>query len=508
MEGIIRLLDSGGEKVLDSVSAEYEDSFCLDTFGDLIKAHRASSKCFILARVQTWDHKQPEKAFYSYYDAFQLNKTLFQTQQYLSKKLIHRLHVLNPLTNTDIIGNVSYFMVKPGSQQEAKPDATTKSDVFSHKLDTPDPELQPSKTLEIEAGMYATKKRATVDPIITQQLPLTIDIPPATPAVREIEKGEPATWTLGGPSVSAEEENPPRRPSLGVITRRLSLSPTRRMSLSPRRKSAPLSAPVNRVILPLSPIPATNPTSDISNQPAQQPRRHTSYNAETMLKPPPSLVPTTIHAKQQQKIIVPPGKITRFTLPVPTDELQNVAPPTAARRRRSLSYVNAVSASGVKASFQEWLEMVSEESPHPEQDFDVVKPFGSSAVTTEPLGTTAKSPKTAAPVIYDALLFATDNDFLETSKTRAIFKENALQPEDAKLFEMPPYTGESEPAVIVIVDEPSLCDWCYPDNEELANSSYCLRLFHRLKCYLVVGIILGAMLALIFITLRQGGIGK
>ncbi|KAI8809778.1 hypothetical protein BJ742DRAFT_852555 [Cladochytrium replicatum] len=506
MEGIIRLLDSGGEKVLDSVSAEYEDSFCLDTFGDLIKAHRASSKCFILARVQTWDHKQPEKAFYSYYDAFQLNKTLFQTQQYLGKKLIHRLHVLNPLTNTDIIGNVSYFMVKPGSQQEAQTDATTKDDVFSPKLETPETEQRP-RTPDLEAGV--TKKRVTVDPIITKQLPLMVDIPPATPAVREIEKGEPATWTLGGPSVSAEEEKPPRRASLAVITRRLSLSPARRMSLSPRRKSAPLSAPVNRVISPLSPIPPIGMTTEGSNQLAQQTRRHTSYDAETMLKPPPSLVPTTIHAKQQQKITVPPGKITRFTLPVPTEELQNVAPPTAARRRRSLSYVNAVSASGVKASFQEWLEMVSEESPHPEQDFDVVKPFGSSAVTDEPPGGTMKSARmTPTPVIYDAVHFATDNDFLETSKTRAIFRENAMQPEDAKLFEMPPYTGESEPPVIVIVDEPSLCDWCYPDNEQLANASYCMRLFHRLKCYIVVGIILGAMLALIFITLRQGGIGK
>jgi hypothetical protein len=35
---IIRLLDSSGSSVLDSVSTEYEDSFCLETFGDLIKS--------------------------------------------------------------------------------------------------------------------------------------------------------------------------------------------------------------------------------------------------------------------------------------------------------------------------------------------------------------------------------------------------------------------------------------------------------------------------------------
>ncbi|KAI8834298.1 hypothetical protein BC829DRAFT_70821 [Chytridium lagenaria] len=114
-----------GSRVLDSVSTEYEDSFCLESFGDLITYHAESEpkgeKAFIIARVQTWDPKQPDKAFYSYYDAFQLNKILFQTQVYLGKKLIHRLHVLNPLTNTDIIGNVQYFMVKGSRVEGAKP---------------------------------------------------------------------------------------------------------------------------------------------------------------------------------------------------------------------------------------------------------------------------------------------------------------------------------------------------------------------------------------------------
>jgi len=115
-EGVIRLLNSSGTTVMDSVSVEYEDSFCLDTFGELIEQHQNSepkgTKNFIIARVQTWDHKQPDKAYYSYYNAYQLNKILFQTQIYLGKKLIHRLRVLNPLTNTDIIGNVNYFIVK------------------------------------------------------------------------------------------------------------------------------------------------------------------------------------------------------------------------------------------------------------------------------------------------------------------------------------------------------------------------------------------------------------
>lgn len=115
MTEFVRLLDITGTTVLDSVSTSYEDSFGLETFGELIQEHmKADSqgkKSFIIARVQTWDHRQPNRAFYSYYNAYHLNKILFQTQIYLGKKLIHRLHVLNPLTNSDIIGNVLYFKV-------------------------------------------------------------------------------------------------------------------------------------------------------------------------------------------------------------------------------------------------------------------------------------------------------------------------------------------------------------------------------------------------------------
>lgn len=33
----IRLMDSTGTTVLDSVATEYEDSFCIESFGDLIQ---------------------------------------------------------------------------------------------------------------------------------------------------------------------------------------------------------------------------------------------------------------------------------------------------------------------------------------------------------------------------------------------------------------------------------------------------------------------------------------
>lgn len=42
---IVRLMDAAGNVVLDSVSVEYEDSFCLESFGDLIRmAEQAEPK--------------------------------------------------------------------------------------------------------------------------------------------------------------------------------------------------------------------------------------------------------------------------------------------------------------------------------------------------------------------------------------------------------------------------------------------------------------------------------
>ena len=41
-----------------------------------------------------------------------MNKVLFQTQNYRNRRLLHRLNVLNPLSNSDILGDVEYFSVE------------------------------------------------------------------------------------------------------------------------------------------------------------------------------------------------------------------------------------------------------------------------------------------------------------------------------------------------------------------------------------------------------------
>ncbi|KAJ1552155.1 hypothetical protein HK405_012417, partial [Cladochytrium tenue] len=259
---VIRLLDSTGQRVLDSVAAEYEDSFCLESFGDLIAAHAAAgdppgARRLILARVQTWDHKQPGRAYYSYYNAFHLNKILFNTQVYLGKRLLHRLRVLNPLTNTDIIGNVQYFLVSntpnptvAAAQPPAPADATdvdvgaaavvaagqSVKKAERHGERSPTLQVQESRahghgheeTQEAsplwdpaEADHHPHHKRPNLpSPIRTNfaaatanahdplHLLLPADIPPSSPSVKEAELGpHHQSWTLAGPSSAAAAED-------------------------------------------------------------------------------------------------------------------------------------------------------------------------------------------------------------------------------------------------------------------------------------------------------------
>jgi hypothetical protein len=62
----IRLLDSTGSNLIDSIAGDYEDSFTLDTFeakvNEFIEASTEhQEKHFIIARVETRDPKQPGK---------------------------------------------------------------------------------------------------------------------------------------------------------------------------------------------------------------------------------------------------------------------------------------------------------------------------------------------------------------------------------------------------------------------------------------------------------------
>ncbi|KAI9094647.1 hypothetical protein DFS34DRAFT_628576 [Phlyctochytrium arcticum] len=594
---VIRLLDSGSKSVLDIISTEYEDSFCLDTFGELVQAHRETappgSKQFIIARVQTWDHKQPERAFFSYYAAHHLNKILIKTQRHHKKRLIHRLHVLNPLTNTDIIGNVSYFIVQAEPTEIQVISATATSTVKSTSLpdgsaNIPEVTLNGNVGSKVDStpvitlvnslpwtdesdGSKISEPGSPVGPLPTLPKPggrrarptsLTIqttppagtpghtaggsrELVPPSPTVRQVESGSECSWTMSAPSAV---EAPPDEddallglsapPATSDETANATLPQTkdRRKSifagiLSPRRKStvnkenngetptrtrfsmrnrATTDHQIKKNLAPTPAIetqrtvPAENSPTSASLSPTE--RRHFSAgdaHEPASLDRQPSKTPSMSASAaappqrpEDTKVSVPAGQITRFAVPLTPAERQTVAPPTTKGRRRTLSYHNAVSASGEPASFDDWLAMmlaerrvlsatdaVQEEEERDER-YDKVAPFAGVS-QTEPAGIfsprdgpapevqedrhsilsptvftiedgkgtvasdTGTGPITQGPEetssavhVYDAVLFATDIDFLEQSRIRGIFRDNALTPDDAKLFEIPPVLEE------------------------------------------------------------------
>ncbi|KAJ3214858.1 hypothetical protein HDU67_001123 [Dinochytrium kinnereticum] len=524
MAEAIRLLDSSGSRVLDSVSTEYEDSFCLEAFADLIEYHAESEpkgrKAFIIARVQTWDPKQPEKAFYSYYNAYQLNKILFQTQIYLGKKLIHRLHVLNPLTNTDIIGNVQYFMVKGSGSFDESVKASSKPEDAKLNVNAP------LKTVEtnIEASIAKTTagaKRTPLKlppPITTAKAGSDFDnsMPLPSPAVKEIESGVSATWTRTAPvvvDISSEID------SGGDMERRKSnfTGFLRRVS----QMATPRSIPADHVYTATSPNKTGEPTSkDASAEavlpPPSQQRRLTSVtpkDIEGFSKAPGTPIRLAQNGISPQSTkLVPAGNITRFCVPLSPSDLSTLTPKTAKSRRRSLSYANSVNASGSSASYSEWLAMVAAEKAQGSmvEDYDIVSPFSAGAtfspksativeveeeINEKPFFDAAHNNAAPKPVrTFDAVLFATDNDFLESARVRSIFKQNALHPDDAVLFEMKPFTGsEVDSPVVVIVEDNPACEFCYPSPSTLSRASPCMQTFHRIKCYIAALLLILAM---------------
>lgn len=101
--------------------------------------------------------------------------------------------------------------------------------------------------------------------------------------------------------------------------------------------------------------------------------------------------------------------------------------------------------------------------------------------------------------MYDAVLFATDDDFLEKSKIRAIFKKNAVSPEDAKLFEMPEYKGTNnfDEGQLILYDDATLCDICFP--EPPANVTGIRAILFQYRYILISVVIIGIFIPIFLI---------
>ena len=274
-------------------------------------------------------------------------------------------------------------------------------------------------------------------------------------------------------------------------------------------------------------------------------------------------------SRQRLQAAAPAGTVTQRGKALTPLQALSVVPNSTRTRRRSLSYMNSVVSTGnVGGSIDQWKSMVREDRlASPAMDdaearlataagqFDVVKPFlqeelppaatttaaaaleakftnantSATAIDVPPTATAAtataaKVPVTSKPAptattstttiiqktveetFYDAVLIATDNDFLETSRVRAIFRDNAVTPGDAQLFEMPPYLGDNADggdgnggggAATHFDDTMLPCDYCFPTDEQVRNGSAAMRIFHRVKCYLFVMAVTAVVVALI-----------
>jgi hypothetical protein len=467
------------------------------------------------------------------------------------------LHVLNPLTNSDIIGNVNYYLVKPFEK---------KSELV---IDIPIlPQIHESDKVPGAMGEVAIQ----IDNIMT------------TPAEVDANKAEPLPGDLQRPNslepISNTNTNEAQEREKTLVSKRKT---TKRFSmigipseqvpqlneirLEPeniecivKTHNVAFEEDTDKPIIPLAIAKLARKFSTSQNAPVSIDMKNSSFMES----------PATIHAKKKNVKVdlkittklpsgaliigaaptaakVVPGTLTRFTVPVPKDEIASIVPKTQLRNRRTLSYRNAVSASGVPASFLEWTRMIQEDkqklSSTPivgnEFDFDKVIPFSSPVDSFQstagifqlspPTGVFQPSPTRLAPiqdvheendeneenqekvgisaiesqetaqiVFYDAYYIANDNDFLETSKIRQIFKSNAIQPEDAKLFEMKEFKGEDEADnSFQIVGEAFPCQSCYPSEQEMRSMSRPVRFLHVHKCILLAATI--SILVTVFI---------
>jgi hypothetical protein len=428
---IIRLYDTDGEKLIDSISGEYEDAFSFETFEHIIEAHKnaplktpdgdivsnpvygdyklpdnctQTKKNAIIARIASWDEKRPEKAFYSYYDASQLNRALFRTQKYMGKLLLHRIHVLNPLTNTEIVGDIMYFMVNCQDDEAKEPaghttlvkDDDAKGDVMRPRRSTLDKRKnanrQKPKKLSIDVSAFTAK----------------YDIAQNT--------GSPvkASTTI------AVQASPPTSNSK---------KEKMRMIASPfleNRIKSPFSA-IERVLRPT--------TGGVKNK-----SNYTLIKSEDaqMLHSAPVLDASKKHQEFETKL-------AQLAL---KEKSSAQTPP---QRRRSLSLANSPHGGNYKgwvkdlcAKKGELLEVIEQEEAQLKCDptsprLDVKE---SNDVQKD-----NDAPTTAKVVYYNAHFIGTDTNFLDSPEIRGIFARNCLDLSELGILEMPEVTGFNEDAM-------------------------------------------------------------
>jgi hypothetical protein len=431
----------------------------------------------------------------------------------MDKKLIHRLHVLNPLTNTDIIGNVLYFMVMKKTVLRQEPLVSVETVKAPPSIETkPQPPTSPSRPLRVDTNApvnvnppEADEPLVPASPSVSKlpniQDPITLNqalhgnTPVLDPIHEEDESSSnadalPQAWTLAGPMTAEGAEDVESAPLRNTTSLRVAEDTT---STDQRRRSfKDVADTVSRRLSSVGPrSQGFHPMQDEENPypkgiamgPASAPP--TSFTTGGLPRR-TSAASVEYGARSLNRRNVKPGILSQHGEPINLDLKPGLVPPTAEKRRRSLSYMNTLMNSNTPFyTVKTWKKMLDDEKQKMQQPSGYVaeRETTSTAQQLEPQKpTTVKEEH-----FYDAMLLATDTDFLESSRVRTLFRQNAVHPSDATLFEMPEFKGElnlDRPRRVD--DSPMPCDRCFPTEAQLAHPNGTIRVLHQVRCYCLV----------------------
>ncbi|KAJ3023393.1 UNVERIFIED_CONTAM: hypothetical protein HDU68_008628 [Siphonaria sp. JEL0065] len=367
-------LDEKGRPIVDMIDSMDEDPFTLDSFEKMIRTHAAHGKDFLIARVATVDPQDETRFYYSYYSAHQINKVLFRTQP--EEGLLHRMKAKNPLNNMVIMGDVHYYVIK---------------------------------AMAVNVALLTNRNAPTIS----------------------------VASTLATATTAVEPKEYPRL--VGVLARRLSTKVNRFLhQMNNTDESLEFSSDVN--------VSAMESGGALHKQQESAKTNDTvlaymdQFNA--FLK---SFKEETIPASASSSIIdyCREFEILRDHY---LHEVQGIVFPQGGNNRnvKNSCFVNEYTQSrGSVLSFEDWLSQVAapqpkhgrkglEQQQQHQQHATMIKihSFVGNVNGNDDAGASAK-------LFYVAEYLASDDDFLMKSSIRAIFRENALESDDAVLFTLP-----------------------------------------------------------------------
>ncbi|KAJ3398197.1 hypothetical protein CcCBS67573_g05360 [Chytriomyces confervae] len=402
-------VDDKGRPIVDVIDSMDEDPFTLDSYEKMIRMHAAKGKDFLLARVTTVDPQDETRFYYSYYSAHHINKVLFRTQP--EEGLLHRMKAKNPLNNMVIIGDVHYYVIKALSVNVA----------------------------------IATNRTAH---------PVSV----ASSVAQDQNKNIPSP-------ISAEDQ------ILIAIAERLSGKVHRFLKLTGIESSS-TSRRLRLMMKPDGLVSSPKAVQRIDGE-ASLERQNTleelgadpgTHNSDS----------STVLAQLDKFIDFLKGSQDESALPVDycndfevlfTRYQSDINGRNSSQRMlRVSSFVNDFGRNKV-LSFEEWLQSFQVENirqPN-NNDCDVdthhhngpLKQRKNSSPSTTVIKMDSPASSTPQKLYYLAEYLASDDDFLMKSSVRAIFRENALESDDAVLFtllsssssEDSPRIGEQHPAL-------------------------------------------------------------